>query len=215
MLRCTSRLERFKLEFGRCDHSQHPLSVDIGEPLKHVHEILRSATELKVQILELYMFQQLKSEADIAQHLLESTVSRKLVSLTVCTTKIDEKVLLEALPRWASSLITLSLGEIILLNAHDGWPAVLRALSRMPRLSKLTLDMLCERHDGFGDRIRTIIDRGAQAILHYQNWGMRKYEGRTEVSSGLEEILAGPFTYKNPRNELACQRTSDGSLEPL
>jgi hypothetical protein len=151
MLRCMSELKTFKLGYGRSDEAYGRGSrVATGKPLDHLYEILRSANELRAQNLNLAMFMH---GTTIARRFLESTVSRKLADLTLSEMAVDDKVLLKALSHHAPSLLSLSLKDVTLLDVHEGWSAILRAASTMPRLNCLEFKNLEERHDDFKNPI--------------------------------------------------------------
>ena len=140
----------------------------------------------------------------MAQDLLESTVSREITSLTLKNMLVKERFLLEALSRWAPNLLTLSLGNITLEEVRGRWPAVLRALSAMPQLKHLELLSLCVQYAGLRDPlvVKLVSNVGDSLQARVSNFGDSlqargrcKCEGRSEVLSGLEELLTGPFTY--------------------
>ena len=106
---------------------------------------------------------------------------------------VKERVLLEALSRWAPNLLTLSLGNITREDVRGRWPAVLRALSAMPQLKHLELLSLCVQYAGLRDPL--VVKLVSNVGDSLQASGRCKCEGRSEVLSGLEELLTGPFTY--------------------
>lgn len=208
MLRCTSELKTFRLSPGRSDNV-----IDMGErylrdatakPLDQLYEILRSANELRVLDANMYTFGRWRRATLMAQDLLESTVSREITSLTLKNMLVKERFLLEALSRWAPNLLTLSLGNITLEEVRGRWPAVLRALSAMPQLKHLELLSLCVQYAGLRDPlvVKLVSNVGDSLQARVSNFGDSlqargrcKCEGRSEVLSGLEELLTGPFTY--------------------
>jgi hypothetical protein len=213
MLRHAPELRTFKLESGRSawDHEEDSDLLAVGGPLKHVYEILRSADELRVQYLDLELLVNPQEIITIAQHLLESTVSCRLASLTLSGMSVEEDVLLEALPRWAPSLLTLSLNNVRLFSMHKGWSAVLRTLSTMPQLSYLKLRGLDEQHVEFRCLISVSLDRETSIIA--RPGGERKYEGRMVVSLGLEKLLTEPLPYLDDTCDFVGQRSVDGYLD--
>jgi hypothetical protein len=58
--------------------------------------------------------------------------------------RVDEEVLLKALPRWAASLRFVTLEIVGIKSVHKGWPAVLHTLSTMPNLNFLEMRSLIE-----------------------------------------------------------------------
>lgn len=208
MLRCTSELKAFRIDHGRSDKTaEKRWRAAVGKPLHHVYEILRSASELRVVNLglEVFMF------ADIAQPLLDSTVSSKLASLTLTAMAVNEKAFLEALLRHAPRLLTLSLQTIILCDVQDGWPLILRTLSTMPRLNYLKLQNLTEIHtDVKVPRMNLRLSSKISGPM--KPWDPRIQEGRMTMSSGLEELLAEPLVYTKSDGTVVGQRVSDGHL---
>jgi hypothetical protein len=208
MLRCTSELQTFKLGTGRGDHDYE--RADRDKPLDHIYEILRSAKELRVQHLDLRMFQRWDAAAPTARRLFESTISCGLAHLTLSHMWVDEKALLESLSRHAPNLLSLSLRTITLLDTQDGWLACLRALSKMPRLSYLKIRTLIEWP---ADLDKTIfVKLSSEAGDTYKPWYFREYDGAEVVSSVLEELIAGPVIYVDCQGNYLGQRSSDGHL---
>jgi hypothetical protein len=208
MLRCTSELKAFRIDYGRSDKTaERYWRAAVGKPLHHVYEILRSAAELRVVNLglEVFMF------ADVAQPLLDSTVSSKLASLTLTAMKLNEEAFLEALLRHAPRLLTLSLQIIILGDVQDGWPLILRALSTMPRLNYLKLQNLIETHTDV-EVPRMNLRLSSKTSGPVKPWEPRIHEGRMIVSSGLGELLAEPLVYMKPDSTVVGQRGSDSVL---
>ena len=209
MLRCTSELQTFKLATGRSDREHERAGRD--KPLDHIYEILRSAKELRVQHLDLRMFQRWDVAAPTARHLFESTISCGLANLTLSYMRVEEKALLGALSRHAPSLLILSLRTITLVDTLDGWLACLRSLSKMPRLGYLKLRALIEWP---ANLVKTIVVKLSRQVRDlYKPWCFREYDGAEVVSSGLEELLAGPVIYVDWQNNYVGQRSSDGRLD--
>jgi hypothetical protein len=152
-------------------------------------------------------FDVLPQQRDFVQTALQATASRNMRCLRPEDTEIEEEDLLKALSGWASSLEEVTLGEIVPDSLRGGWSAVLRQLSTMPKLkvfkvwepSEMTAALFPHANlvtlSGFtkGTQIPLIEDeeRGVEDIRYG-----REYEGRAEVVSGLEELLAKPLPYQ-------------------
>lgn len=183
---------------------QHDFSP---EELEVVYSILRSAKTLRSVQLHLFEFASLQQtqSSDIAQASLEAVSSRNLRTLSFRYTHTQEKDLLKALSRWASSLEHLDLGNICMGSTCRGWSDVLRLLYTMPRLRNLQLWSLHEKTAGMPNMVS--VDFGSLTIGEFNvltktmatdSRAGKHYRNREEVVSGLKELLAEPLKYRDP-----------------
>jgi hypothetical protein len=209
LLQSTSDLKQFELGFEEDRDSDAPfIWYDFSpEKLAPIHAVLRTSKKLDELHLCMSGFDVLPQQRDFVQTALQATASRNMRCLRPEDTEIEEEDLLKALSGWASSLEEVTLGEIVPDSLRGGWSAVLRQLSTMPKLkvfkvwepSEMTAALFPHANlvtlSGFtkGTQIPLIEDeeRGVEDIRYG-----REYEGRAEVVSGLEELLAKPLPYQ-------------------
>jgi hypothetical protein len=224
LLRCTSRLDSFHLWSARGDSRRvgRPFYAAIDlTPFNNAFEILRSAKKLRVLHLSLHLVHYICIPAiTIARGFLEAIVSSNIRSLKLIQVRVEEEVLLKALPRWVLSLRSVTLDRVVIYTVHKGWPAIFHTLSAMPNLAYLEMRELVE---GSEDKWRsntvslepphiTLMTRGVDLDLARPG-GMKKYDGRREVMSGLKELLAKPLMYEDFEGLYTGQRNNvDGEF---
>jgi hypothetical protein len=219
LLRCTSKLESFQLYSARRDFRRvgGPFETNDSTLFNNAYEILRSAKKLRVLYLNLALVHHLDALAvTTARGFLEAAVSSYIRSLKLNRVRVDEEVLLKALPRWAASLRFVTLEIVGIKSVHKGWPAVLHTLSTMPNLNFLEIRSLIEAGEAGWPHTGVVSLEPPHITLKTRGWdfslepsgGKKKYDGRVQVSSGLEELLAKPLMYEDHKGQYTGQRSN-------
>jgi hypothetical protein len=208
VLQATSDLEQFELSFYEERGSNAPsVLYDFSpERLAPIHAILRTSKKLSRLYLDMAGFDVESQQRDFVQTALQATASRSIQRLSLEETEIKEEDLLKALSGWAPTLEQLALECITLISVREGWSAVLRLVSTMPKLTVFKMYEPAEMTAAAWPRASLFslshFTKGIKAPLFDEaipledlKYG-REYEGRAEVVSGLEELLARPLTYE-------------------
>jgi hypothetical protein len=210
VLHATADLEQFELSFYEQRGSNAPPVTVLynfsPERLAPIHAILRTSKKLSRLYLDMGGFDIESQQRDFVQTALQATASRAMQCLSLEETEIKEEDLLKALSGWASTLEQLALVGITLISVREGWSAVLRIVSTMPKLTVFKMCEPAEMTAAAWPRASLVclshFTKGIKAPLFDEaipledlKYG-REYEGRAEIVSGLEELLARPLTYE-------------------
>ena len=209
LLQSTSDLEQFELrsEEERDSNAPFVLYDFNAERLAPIYAILRTSKKLSRLYLDMAGFDVESQQRDFVQTALQATASRSIQCLSLEDTEIEEETRLKALSGWKSTLETLKLGNITLIPVREGWSAVLRIVSTMPKLKDFKIWELSEMTAAvwphvslvslshFTKGITTPLFESEAIPMEDLRYG-REYEGRAEVVSGLEELLAKPLQYE-------------------
>jgi hypothetical protein len=208
LLQSTSDLKQFEISFEERDSTAPFVPYDFdAAKLAPIYDILRTSKKLEELYLCVSGFDVVTQPCDLVQTALEATASRKMRCFALVDTEIEEGILLKALSGWASSLEVLILGEITLTSVREGWSAVLRKLSRMPKLRAFRVWEAAEMTDAVWPHMNLVslshFTKGTQVPLFEKEEGVtqemrygREYEGKAGIVSGLEELLAKPLPYQ-------------------
>lgn len=191
-----SNLQTFTFDGNNFLDDVQETDFDWGR-LDLAHDILQNANSLIDIELRCGDFIEFSDPTAITDKLLFTNCLPQLVRLSLHLTVLSEQQLLRALAICSSRLVSLSLGRVQFKASGDSWIPVFRQLTTLPKLAILAL---------FEIRTSGMLATDSSWRLDFEHIGHGKklrhcpttavgvhFEGRNDVTAGLQELLAGPL----------------------
>jgi hypothetical protein len=189
-LSCTSGLHSFTFK------STDFLDEEFGRPLdesklKFLVNILRSTYYLFSLTLELDEYRLSGDPLDITKTLLFANDLDNLEHLCLQFMEIPEKQLSSVIASCKTTLTIFNIGGIQLVEHDEGWMAIFRSLTTLPKLEFIRLSRLAT-----GDAARAP-KLNFENIKHSDEVDKTHLvlDTRREVTAGLQDLLNGPLLY--------------------
>ncbi|KAM0702066.1 hypothetical protein Q7P35_010976 [Cladosporium inversicolor] len=196
LLSCTSSIHSFTFR------STDFLDEVFGDPLddskmKFLANILRNAYCLFSLTLELDEYRHLEDPSVITNALLFANDLENLEHLCLQFKAIPERQLSKIIASCKTTLTIFNIGGIQLVEHGEGWVAIFRLLTTLPKLEFIRLSCLTT-----GDAADAA-DAADAPKLDFQNMKHSDkidkthmvLDSKREVAAGLQDLLSGPLVY--------------------
>lgn len=192
-LSCTSAMRAFTFKSTDFLDDEFGQTLDEGK-LKFLADILCSAYDLFSLTLELGEYRGLHNALAITNTLLFANDLDHVENLCLQFMVISEKQLSKVIASCKTKLTIFNIGGIQLVENDEGWVAIFRSLTTLPKLDFIRLSCLS---------IGAAADATSAPKLDFQSIKHRDkverthllLDNRREVTSGLQDLLKGPLLY--------------------